>query len=265
MSNSPFPGMDPYLEASDIWSDVHSRLINVFAEQLSPQLAPKYLAELNSQIVIEQVEDNEVARIGAIPDVAVTHYPSVVSPGIALLEAPAPAPVRLKVAVSYEITVLSLEIRRRSDKKLVTAIELLSPANKRVGEDRTKYINKRISYFEAGIHLIELDLLRRYPRMPFEDELPACDYVVMVFNAYQGLACDVWPLTMHQQLPTIAVPLLKPDPPATLDLGAALRTAYARARYDLRVDYTKEADPPLSPQDAQWKALLLERHQNVQS
>lgn len=176
------------------------------------------------------------------------------------MEAPAPAPIRLKVAISYEITVLSLEIRRQSDKRLVTAIELLSPVNKRTGEERSKYIKNRESYFEAGIHPIELDLLRRYPRMPFEDELPSCDYVVMLFNAYEGLACDVWPLTMHQQLPTIGVPLLRPDPPVTLDLGAALRTAYARARYDLRIDYTKATEPPLSPQSTKWVELLLAQH-----
>jgi len=43
MIASPFPGMDPYLESPDIGSDAHSRLINIFAEQLVPKLAPKYL------------------------------------------------------------------------------------------------------------------------------------------------------------------------------------------------------------------------------
>lgn len=36
MSRSPFPGMDPYLEAPGLWPDVHTRLINIFAEQLTP-------------------------------------------------------------------------------------------------------------------------------------------------------------------------------------------------------------------------------------
>ena len=256
MSTSPFPGMDPYLEAPDIWADVHSRLVNIFAEQLSPQLAPKYLAELDTQVVIERVEHNESIYGGAIPDVAVTK-PFGTGGGVMTLEAPAPAPRRMKVAISYEITLLTLHIRRQSDKRLVTAIELLSPINKRPGDDRHKYLLKRVAYFEGGIHLIELDLLRRYARMPFEDELPACDYVVMSFNAYEGLECDVWPLSVRQQLPTIAVPLLRPDPPVILDLGAALRTAYQRARYDLRVDYTTAAQPPLSAQDSAWAAQLL--------
>ena len=36
MVRSPFPGMDPYLEASTIWPDVHTSLMNIFREQLNP-------------------------------------------------------------------------------------------------------------------------------------------------------------------------------------------------------------------------------------
>ena len=46
MSQSPFPGMDPYLESPDLWPDVHNRLMNLFADQLGDLLAPKYVAEL---------------------------------------------------------------------------------------------------------------------------------------------------------------------------------------------------------------------------
>lgn len=263
MSVSPFPGMDPYLETSEIWSDVHSRLINIFAEQLSPQLAPKYLAEPNTQVAIEAVEDYEVIQRGAISDVAITQPLETSSGGVMTLEAPAPVPMRMKVPLSYEITLLSLQIRRQSDKRLVTAIELLSPVNKRSGDDRAKYLKKLESYIQEDIHLIELDLLRRYPRMPFEGRLPACHYVIMVFDAHQGLNCDVWPLTIRQQLPTISVPLLRPDLPVTLDLGLALRTAYERARYDLRIDYTKPTVPPLAEQDVEWVEMLLAQQRTL--
>jgi hypothetical protein len=39
---SPFPGMDPYLEAPEFWSEVHSRLIVGTADALAPMLRPKY-------------------------------------------------------------------------------------------------------------------------------------------------------------------------------------------------------------------------------
>ena len=41
-------------------------------------------------------------------------------------------------------------------------------------------------------------------------------------------------------------------------LGQALRTAYERARYDLRVDYHTPPVPPLSLADATWATALLE-------
>jgi hypothetical protein len=41
MTTSPFPGMDPYLEGPDLWPDVHTRLMSIFAEQLTPLLVPK--------------------------------------------------------------------------------------------------------------------------------------------------------------------------------------------------------------------------------
>jgi len=44
---SPFPGMDPYLEAPDLWPDVHARLIAQIAEQLTPNCARGTLPVLN--------------------------------------------------------------------------------------------------------------------------------------------------------------------------------------------------------------------------
>jgi hypothetical protein len=42
-----------------------------------------------------------------------------------------------------------------------------------------------------------------------------------------------------------------------LELGQALRTAYERARYDLRVDYRQPPLLPLLPADATWAEALL--------
>ena len=38
---SPFPGMDPYVEESSIWPDMHLRLISNISEALQPQVRPK--------------------------------------------------------------------------------------------------------------------------------------------------------------------------------------------------------------------------------
>jgi hypothetical protein len=139
----------------------------------------------------------------------------------------------------------------------VAVIELLSAANKRRGKGRQEYMEKRRTFLKSPIHLIEIDLLRSYPRMPFDDPLPAADYIVMVCKAGERPRGSVWPISVQQPLPAIPIPLLVPDPPVPLDLGQALRTAYERARYDLRVDYHKPAVPPLSRADAAWMETLL--------
>ena len=49
MPHSPFPGMDPYLEGSDLCPDIHESLMNIFPKHLIPLLVSKYVAELNTQ------------------------------------------------------------------------------------------------------------------------------------------------------------------------------------------------------------------------
>jgi hypothetical protein len=253
MMHSPFPGMDPYLEAPSIWPDVHTNLMSIFREQLAPLLAPKYLAELETQVVIDRVDDDPQV---VLPDVSVTRLDAPGGAPSAVAVA-APAPVEVRVPMDVPTRLVSVYIRLRETARLVAVIELLSPVNKRRGKGREEYLEKRRTFLKSPVHLIEIDLLRGYPRMPFYDPLPAADYIIMVAKAGERPRSSVWPISVRQPLPTIPIPLLAPDPPVPLDLGWALRTAYERARYDLRVDYRKPPAPPLSPAYAAWAAGLL--------
>jgi hypothetical protein len=47
--NSPFPGMNPYLENPIFWSEVHHRLIAVIADEIEPNIPPLSLPIPNSQ------------------------------------------------------------------------------------------------------------------------------------------------------------------------------------------------------------------------
>jgi hypothetical protein len=256
MPRSPFPGMDPYLEAPGLWPDVHARLMNIFAEQLTPLLAPKYVAELNTQIVIDRILDEPPETRAVLPDVTITQ-PDSSAPGAVTAAPVAPAPLRLAVPMAVPTRLVSVYIRLREAERLVAVIELLSPINKRPGDGRREYLEKRATFLETGIHLIEIDLLRKWRRMPLEGTLPDSAYLAMVSNAYERPACDVWPIGLRQPLPVLPIPLLRPDPPVSLDMGQALRTAYERARYDLRIDYDSPPTPSLSPEDAAWAATLL--------
>jgi hypothetical protein len=240
MIHSPFPGMDPYLEAPNIWPDVHTSLVSIFREQLAPLLAPKYLAELETQIVIDRADDDLQV---VLPDVSVTS-PEVPIGAPSAVAVAAPAPVEVRVPLGIPTRLVSVYIRLRETARLVAVIELLSPVNKRRGKGREEYLENRRTFLTSPVHLIEIDLLHSYPRMPFDDPLPAAHYLVMVCKAGERPRSSVWPISVRQPLPTIPIPLLPPDPSVPLDLGQALRTAYERARYDLRVDYRR---PPLPP------------------
>lgn len=158
-----------------------------------------------------------------------------------------PVPVRL----------VSVYIRLREGKQLVTVMEILSLVNKRPSEGRQAYLEQRATVLESGVHLVEIDLLRQWPRMPLEGTLPPADYLVVVSKTSERPVCDVWTIGLRQPLPVLPIPLLPPDLDIPLDLGQALRTAYARARYDLRIDYIQPPAPALLPEDTAWATALL--------
>ncbi len=65
---SPFPGMNPYLAHPVLWSGVHHRLITAIANDLAPQIRPKYIVAIEERVY--QMSGEESLLIG-IPDVAV--------------------------------------------------------------------------------------------------------------------------------------------------------------------------------------------------
>ena len=247
---SPFPGMDPYLEA--FWTDVHTRLVPTFGTLLTPLLAPKYITDLSSRIVVERIPDDDWHGRVILPDVAVlpkTPEPAVVTPPTPGIT---PPPLRLKTPIELPTRLVTLHVYEASTMKLVTVIELLSPVNKR-GEGRREYLQKRNEVLHSEAHLVEIDLVREGRRMPFLGEVPDTPYLAMVSRAYARPECEVWPIRLQDPLPVLPVPLLPPDPDVPLDLGKALQTVYDAARYDLRIDYRQPPPPPpLSEEDAAW-------------
>ena len=53
--DSPFPGMDPYLEG-ELWQEFHETLAGAIRAQLMPRLAPKYVALLAKRYVIQSLD-----------------------------------------------------------------------------------------------------------------------------------------------------------------------------------------------------------------
>lgn len=258
MSRSPFSGMDPYLEISGIWRDVHTSLMNIFREQLAPNLSPKYVAELETEIIIDQIfpETTEDTLHTAVPDVSIVE-PQVDRAYTGTAVDISPAPLQLTLPATIETRLVTIHIRHRELERVVTVIELLSPINKRRGQGRNSYLKKRLDYLQSTIHLVEIDLLRKHPRMPFGGRVPKVPYMATVSYADKRNRCDAWPIKLPDRLPVIPIPLRRPDPAVPLDIQQALNTAYERARYDLRLNYDRLPPPPLTQEEKKWLQSVL--------
>jgi hypothetical protein len=108
----------------------------------------------------------------------------------------------------------------------------------------------------AGVHLLEIDLLRRGVRALAHPRVPDTAYLIALTRAQSG-ATAIWPLGLRDVLPEIPIPLRAPDGDGLLELGPALAAIYDEAGYDLSIDYREPPPPPArSPADAAWVHTL---------
>jgi hypothetical protein len=148
-----------------------------------------------------------------------------------------------------------------SGRRVLTAIEFLSPSNKRPGEGCEKYRQKLRELKEGGVSLVEIDLLRAGRRtftIPPESmpESHRTHYRVCVRRGWKSSKVEVYPVALRERLPVIPVPLRQSDTDVTLDLQSLIERAYDDGGYD-DIDYRTEPDPPLDPAAAAWADALL--------
>lgn len=252
---SPFPGMDPYLEGS-LWTTLHHSLGTEVVRQLAPKLRPRYVALPVERFIIETFSEVSVTTASVYPDVSVADAQA--SPLAHSQTSTVSTPLRLATVMPEAIPHVSVEIRDTRHRQLVTAIEILSPANKR-GEGRHTYVIKRQRLLLSAAHLMEIDLLRMGERVPMQQPLPPASYFVFLSRVEARPVLDVWPIALEEALPTVPVPLLANDPDVTLDLQAAFTAAYDVPGYDLIVDYSEPPEVPLSDTEAAWIQAHLQR------
>ncbi len=251
--------MDPFLESAGEWSTFHGLFLHGILEALVPKVRPRYIVRAQTQVTVFQEPDEKIGTI--VPDVVVVEGESPLTPeqegGVAVAVS---APAIVKLAFTQKREQVYLEIRERETRRLVTVIELLSPLNKRFGSPAWgDYLKKRDTIFASNVHLVELDLLRGGVRMPMGDPLPPGDYYAIISRSYRRPYCEVYAWTLRDKMPTIPIPLLKDDPDVTLDLQEIFNTVYDRAGYDYSLDYNREVEPPLKPEDAQWVKECLDK------
>jgi hypothetical protein len=256
--------MDPFLEDRRVWPGFHHSLAEEIRGRLNEQIGPKYYADVEVNTSLEDVTIAVPRR--ARPDVSVIRpmLPADrgMTGGVAVAELPREeAPVR-RAVMAQEMRSRTVKIFLTGSDELVTAIEILSPANKQ-GEGLSQYRQKRADLLRIDIHFVEIDLLRGGERPGPEVANPPLDgeYVLLVNRSLSGnpdRVSEIWPVSLDQPLPTLPIPLLEPDPDALLAMQAAIRAIYKRAGYSWRIDYAPPApDPPLSAQMDGWMVELL--------
>jgi len=222
---SPFPGMDPFIESQREWPDFHS------------DLAGEIRARLN--------QDLQATNGGSV---------AVIDPPLAQSQVP----------VEVELRIVSVEVREVDSDRLVTAIEILSPVNKRNGPQRDKYLQKRQELFRSLVHVMEIDLLRVGHRSPLEIEPPPAPYYITLGRGNRRPAVDIWPVQLDEKLPRVPVPLTPPDPDVVLDLNTIAKDVYERGAYARRLDYSQQVPSPRLDQNQQeWVDNLLSSYRQT--
>jgi hypothetical protein len=259
---SPFPGMDPYLESSFLWSDVHHSLISIYREILAAQLRPKYVVKIEERVYIEDESDEESQTPVRIPDVEVAirtgHESAQFSLGDEVAQLEIAEPVVAKTWFEKVVHEAYLTIVDRTSDKAITVIEILSPANKvPKSPGRESFEEKRREVMNSPTHWVEIDLLRGKRMVRVPKKVGPHQYLIHVSRRGQRPRGELWGIRLPQRLPVIPIPLKTDDPDGRLDLQAALDAAYDRANYDLRIDYRKEPLPPLDEKLGAWADQLL--------
>ena len=131
--DNPFPGMDPWMEQQ--WGDAHHRFITYASDALRPVLPPDLKPRVQERVFIETPF---APHRNIYPDLRVVEHVRIRRPSESATHAAAvpeaAQPIVLELG-DEPMTQGYIEIiDRASGGRVVTVVEVLSPANKRAGD-----------------------------------------------------------------------------------------------------------------------------------
>jgi hypothetical protein len=215
---SPFAGMDPYLEDQSLWQAFHFQFITSLYQTLLPELSEHYRARIGHRLYItEQALFTSVVR--------------------------------------EEHREQFIEIRKDSEGRLITHIELVSPANKTLAAGARAYLLKRQDARFAGANLVEIDLVLAGKGMQdytARTNIPEWDYIVAVTRATHPDRVEVYTTTLDKRLPRFRMPLAGDDRDQMVDLQTVFLRSYDHGGFGANIDYQRDPTAPLTSQERQW-------------
>jgi hypothetical protein len=223
---SPFPGMDPYLEDEKLWPGFQHHLVHALHQLLLPGLMDRYRARINQRhYVSEQALFTSVIR--------------------------------------EEHTEALIEIRQRSDGRLITMLEAISPANKLSDAGRLAYLARRQEAKSAKANIVEVDLVLQGTTLVecSRDGLPSWDYAVFVSRAAQPDRYEIFPATLQKRLPKFRLPLAADDRDTVIDLQAAFARAFDQGDFAKHINYDGDPATKLGDENRDWLHQRLREQQ----
>jgi hypothetical protein len=217
--------MDPYLENEPLWPLFHHQFVNCLYQMLLPGLVDRYKARISHRhYTTEQALFTSVVRE--------EHHEECI------------------------------EIRLRSEGRLVTLLEVVSPANKTTAAGRSAYLSKRREGKNFGANLVEIDLvLQGPPTLEYSrDGLPDWDYAVTVTRGSQPERYEIYTATLQKKLPRFRLPLAQDDRDTVFDLHSAFSRCYDQGGFAAQIDYRRDPTVALSDEDRRWLVDVLKQH-----
>jgi Protein of unknown function (DUF4058) len=221
---NPFPGMDPFLEDEKIWVSFQHQLISCLYQILLPGLVDRYRAR-----ICQRTYATEMPLFTSI--------------------------------IRDDHTEEFIEVRQRSDNRLVTHIEMVSPTNKLTPTGRNAYMESRRIARGQNASIVEIDLvLAGEPMLDYtRDGLPEWDYAVTVTRSTQPERFEIYTTTLQKRLPRFKIPLASDDRDTVLDLQAAFARCYDTGNFSAQIDYRKDPTAALAEEDRKWVHDLLKQ------
>nr|WP_309692494.1 DUF4058 family protein [Armatimonas sp.] len=216
---SHFPGMDPYMEAPDLWEDVYVSLMTRIRAQLTQRLPEGFRARVEKwvrPILVQAWQQEPLQRF-------------------------------------IEIVAIGKPDR------IITVIEILSHANKvGRGQEAYQHKQQLLVQSGTSLLEIDLLRAGSYTvAAPLTEEIPPLPYRVSLHRAGQLEQFEVWPISLRTPLPEVRIPLTPDRPDIYLDLQEALNEAYDEGNYAAEIDYTRPPIPALAPHDMSWMESFL--------
>ena len=221
---SPFPGMDPYLEDESIWPQFQHQLVASLYQILLPGLVDRYRAHIQQRTYV-------------------TEEPLFTS------------------IIRHERHEEFIEVRQRTDGRLIALIDVASPINKTLPQGRAAYLESRKHARSQSASIVEIDLsLQGTPLLDYSrDGLPEWDFAVTVTRSSQPERYEIYTSTLAKRLPRFKVPFAADDRDTVLDLQATFARAFDHGNFTSRIDYSRDPSVRMTDVHSEWVAQWLKQ------